>query len=243
MYRKTSCRYSVAFALAFILIAGAWVSSRGQQTTQQSQVDKTESDQKKASEDALVKGSRDAILRAGISPQYFDEHFKLFKVFDSPSDRRVMWRFSVNEYETIVQDSVGISTVGTDTHVTHTVTSILPSMAEIHKTIPRRQAERTLKNCIGHHETPGVELRLDESGNVGLFLTASAMQPSTPGSSQPATSPSTNPDIVAASEQRRDALRQRGKRRDPLVLGAVNLQSGKCIKGLGLVGPRPSKSK
>lgn len=243
MYRKSFSRYFVAFAVASILLAGSWVSSQGQQTTEQSQVDKTESDQKKASEDALVKGSRDAILRAGISPEYFDQHFKLFKVFDSPSDRRVIWRFFVNEYETMVQDSVGISTVGVDRHVTHTVTSILPSMAEIHKTIPRRQAERTLKNCIGNHETPGVELRLDETGKVGLFLTASAMPPSTPGSSQPTTSPSTNPDIVAASEQQRDALRPRGKRRDPLVLGAVNLQTGKCIKGLGLVGPRPSKSK
>jgi hypothetical protein len=240
MYRKAFQRY-VLFAVVFVFITGVAASVRGQ--TEQNE-DKTAAEQKKASEDALVQASRDAILSVGISAEYFEEHFKLFKVFDSTSDRRVLWRFSVNEYETTVQDSVGVSTVGAERHLTHTVSSLLNSMIEIHKTIPRRQAEKMLTACIGKHETPSVELRLDEKGKIGLFLAASAVPAPDPVVANfPATTTPGKPEIVPTTQQERDSIRERGKRRDPLVLGAVNLQTGKCIKGLGLVGPRPSKSK
>jgi len=47
-------------------------------------------------ERALVAGSRNAIVRSGMSSAYFDLHFMLVQVVNRPGDRRVVWTFSVN---------------------------------------------------------------------------------------------------------------------------------------------------
>jgi len=63
-----------------------------------------------ASELILVDGSKGVILLTGISEPYFNKHFKLLKVIDKPSDRRVVWQFSVNGYQAVLNDAIGYST-------------------------------------------------------------------------------------------------------------------------------------
>src|SRR5688572_2378686 len=53
-------------------------------------------------EERLVAGSRAAIIGTGFTEKYFDAHFKPIKVHNTTGDRRVMWRFQLNDYETIV---------------------------------------------------------------------------------------------------------------------------------------------
>jgi hypothetical protein len=65
-----------------------------------------------ASEQTLVDGLKQAILETGISGAYFTAHFKLLNVVDKPSDRRVVWQFSVNQYEAVLNDAIGYYTEG-----------------------------------------------------------------------------------------------------------------------------------
>jgi hypothetical protein len=62
-----------------------------------------------ASEQTLVDGSKQAILETGISEPYFKTHFKLLNVIDKPSDRRVVWQFSINQYPALTPFSIDYS--------------------------------------------------------------------------------------------------------------------------------------
>src|SRR5215471_6529597 len=51
------------------------------------------------SEARLVNGSMRAIVETGISEAYFHQHFHVVSVIDKPGDRRVVWKFSIMDYE------------------------------------------------------------------------------------------------------------------------------------------------
>lgn len=78
-----------------------------------------------ASEQTLVDGSKRAILETGISESYFNAHFKLLNVIDKPSDRRVVWQFSVNQYQTVLNDAIGYYTDGAKRVNTHSIAKSL----------------------------------------------------------------------------------------------------------------------
>jgi hypothetical protein len=61
-------------------------------------------------ERALVASSRKAIIQTGVSESYFDRHFTLMKAVNQPGDRRVVWKFAINGYETFVSDQLGYYT-------------------------------------------------------------------------------------------------------------------------------------
>src|SRR4051794_7995297 len=101
------------------------------------------------SEQALVAGSREAIIKTGITPAFFEEHFRLARVLDRPGDRRVVWRLSVGGYEATVNDSVGYYTEGPRRVDTHSVAATLSQTSDITRTITRRRAELLMRRCIG----------------------------------------------------------------------------------------------
>src|ERR1043165_2912356 len=123
------------------------------------------------SEQALVDGSRTVIIETGLSPKYFDAHFTLVTVVDKPSDRRVVWRFAINGYETRLTDSIGSYAEGTTRIYTHSVASVLGHTSEIKRTISYARALRIMKMCIGNFENPGVEYG-QVDGYAQLFLIA-----------------------------------------------------------------------
>src|SRR4030095_10135446 len=69
----------------------------------------------------LVESCKKAIVATGISESYFNSHFTVLKVFNQPSDRRVMWKFAVNGYESIINDSIGSTSVGSKQINIHSV--------------------------------------------------------------------------------------------------------------------------
>ena len=199
-------------------------------------------DKQTASEAALVEGSKQAILATGISEAYFKTHFKLLSVVDKPSDRRVMWQFSVNEYQTVVTDAIGYRTDGDKQIDLHSVGKALGQTSEINRTVTRARALRIMKSCIGPFETPSVTYG-PVDGRAELLLVASARVPAEKAKSE--------------REKEREREREEGNKRKaetsgidalakeeeeggdgpPIILGAVNLRTGKCTKGAALSSP------
>lgn len=199
-------------------------------------------DQLTPSETVLVEGSKQAILATGISEPYFKQHFKLLRVVDKPSDRRVMWQFSVNEHQTVITDAVGYYTQGGKQVDTHSVAKELGQTSEIHRTVTRARALRIMKSCIGPFDTPSVTYGPVE-GRAELLLVAAARVPGEKNKSE--------------REKKREREREeRDKRKasaagtdyieseeedaeggTPITLGAVNLRTGKCTRGAAISSP------
>ena len=187
------------------------------------------------SERLLVDGSRRAIIETGLSPEYFDAHFTLVSVVDKPSDRRVVWRFSINGYETRLTDSIGFYVEGTKRIYTHSAATVLGHTSEIKRTISHSSALRIMKMCIGDFENPGVEYG-PVNGYAQLVLVAHARRQTNQRRQLT--------EIELERQQRQkttgaDAIKsqEENDERRPIKLGSVNLQTGKCIRGAGLIAP------
>lgn len=189
-----------------------------------------------ASEQALVRGSREAILGTGITPAYFDEHFRLARVVDAPGDRRVVWTFSVGEFEATVSDAVGFYTEEGRRVDTHSVADTLASARDITRTITRRRAEAVMRRCIGRFTNPRVEYRARGAGGpAALLLTAQRIIPPRPLSPREARARREREEKVER-ELRARSKTGRVKReeeedeagRPVILLGAVDLVTGSC---------------
>jgi hypothetical protein len=191
------------------------------------------------SQEKLVASSRDAIIRTGLSDTYFAKHFKLFRVFDSESDRRVMWEFEVNGHKTMVVDAIGYHTQGNQRIAIHSVASSLGKTSEITHTLSRNNALRRLRACIGAFEEQSVQYGAVD-GRAELFFSAAAKQI----------------DRRSAKEREREREKEERERKKaivatgdlieseeeekglaPIVIGNINLVTGKCTKGAGRVAP------
>jgi|SRR5215204_3590714 len=194
-----------------------------------------------AAEKVLVEGSAKAIIATGVSEQYFKSHFKLFRVVNQPADRRVMWQFSLNEYQAFIKDSIGYYMQGSTRVNTHNISETLGKTLDITRTIRRARALLLMKKCIGSFSDSSVEYR-PINGRAELLLVAAA-----------------NPRL---NEREREEAREREKEEQkkaikrsthvgndeieseeedtkipPVIFGYINLQTGKCTKGAGLSSP------
>ena len=185
-----------------------------------------------AFEQTLVDGSRQAILGTGISESYFTTHFKLLNVVDKPSDRRVVWQFSVNQYQAVLNDAIGYYTDGAKRVNTHSIAKSLGQTTEIQRTIPRATALRLMKSCIGNFENPGVEYG-PVNGRAELLLVAHTR--SRVESKKEREEREKQKTVVAGTDVVESEEAERKIK--PIVLGAINLQTGKCTKGAGTIAP------
>lgn len=165
-------------------------------------------------EGRLVEGSRAAIVETGFSGRYFDEHFKLVRVYNSPGDRRVVWRFRLNGYETTVNDAVGFYTDARGRRVdSHMVSASLGRTRDIRRTIPFKRAQRAMKECIGEYSPGSILLqRFDADGRVSLVYTAVS--------------------LAHADEPRPPGQ----KKKQFYGVGSIDLETGRCIKGVAQFG-------
>jgi hypothetical protein len=127
----------------------------------------------------LAADSKKAIIETGISEPYFNEHFRLLKVVNEAGDRHVEWKYSINEYETMLVDDVGYYTSDAGQRVdVHSIKNELFSASDIKKTIPRSKADAALKSCIGEHRDAIIIYRsLKAPGKAGLYLSARSKTP------------------------------------------------------------------
>jgi hypothetical protein len=216
----------------------------------------TEQPKLSEAEERLVRGSKDAVVAAGISESYFDEHFTLVKVFNAPGDRRVVWRFRVNGHEALVNDTVGFYTGANGARVdTHSIASTLPSAHDIKRTITRRRAERIMRSCVGPFDGGAVVYQMaGEPARASLVFTATSIPRR---KSRAELAREEREREKREREERERAAKQRGRtgppQRDelededegdgpPIFIGAVDLETGRCTKGRAQSGPpRPEK--
>jgi hypothetical protein len=193
-----------------------------------------------ASEQLLVAGSRKAIIQTGITAAYFDTHFKLIEVINKPSDRRVSWRFTINEYQTIIQDSIGYYTQGSEHFYTHAVAARLGQTSEIKKTLKKARALRSLRACLGSYLTPSIEYGAID-GQAQLMLVAHSSKRRSEREMEAEEKREREKEQAAAKlgSSATDTIESEGEENDrpPSIMAAVNLQTGKCTKGLGVIAP------
>lgn len=212
-----------------------------------------------ASERALIAGSREAIIKSGISPDFFDEHFHLARVIDRPGDRRVVWLLAVGGHEATVNDSIGFYTEGARRVDTHSVATTLPRTSDIKRTITRRRAETLMRRCIGRFTNPQVEYRAHGAeGRAALLLTAQTTVPrrreehEREGRGREARERREREEREREERERRaraqagglpstDVVEEEDEEGEgPVIkLGAVNLVTGECSVGYGQAGPVP----
>ncbi|HYH84341.1 MAG TPA: hypothetical protein VEX60_02600 [Pyrinomonadaceae bacterium] len=210
-------------------------------------------------EERLVRGSKDAVVAAGISEAYFDEHFTLFRVFNSPGDRRVVWRFRVGGHEALVSDTVGFYTGANGARVdTHSIASALSSAHDITRTITRRRAERIMRSCIGPFNGGAVVYHATGvPGRASLVFTATSVPRRKSRAELAREKREREKRAEREREERERAAKQRGQTAPPqldvleeedegggppIFIGAVDLETGRCTKGRAQAGPpRPEK--
>jgi hypothetical protein len=190
-------------------------------------------------EERLARDSRAAIVAQGISAPYFDAHFKLFKVSDAQGDRRVVWRFEVNGHAAFVNDTVGYYTDARGRLVdTHSVASALPAAHDITRTISRTRAERIMRACIGRFEGGAVVYRaagLPERASL-IFTASSAPHRTRRESSAEREREEREASAKKGQPPRQTDVIEEGDNEggEPVYLGAVDLETGRCTRGRGV---------
>jgi hypothetical protein len=194
-------------------------------------------------ESRMAQGSRAAIIATGFSESYFDAHFRLARIVNQPGDRRVVWKYSINEYEVLVHDSLGYRTEAGKRIDIHSVGHSLGATRDIERTVARSVAERLLRACLGRRAPSQVVFQpVNEGQRSTLYLTAQAAgEPGGRGARE-------------EREREERARRERGRREQkrngggiesietredddegpPFFIAYVNLETGKCVKTRGI---------
>lgn len=196
-------------------------------------------------EQILVSESRKAIIETGMSESYFDSHFKVRRVENKTSDRRVVWQLTINGYEAYITDSIGYYVEGANRIDVHSVRQSLVRTTEIVKTISRRRALTLMKACIGSFSDPSVQFAPVE-GTAQLLLVAHKTETLSRGERA-------EKERREAREREREREKDKGSRQNtvgdvienegdegegkPVIIGYINLQTGKCAKGQGVMTP------
>lgn len=188
-------------------------------------------------ERALVAASRRAIVSTGMSGSYFGRHFTLVKVVNQPGDRRIVWKFSVNGYETTVSDVLGYYTQNGKRVDTHSAGSTLRRTTEIEKTISKPEAYRIMRRCIGTFVNSSVEY-IASGGEARLLLTAESI-PKTVRRNEKQEREREARERASQSQNRQgtDVIEHEGENGPPIITGTVDLQTGVCTKGRLITSP------
>jgi hypothetical protein len=191
-------------------------------------------------EERLVRGSKAAIVATGLSGDYFDEHFRLVRVVDRAGNRQVIWKYSLGEYETTLDDIVGFYTAGGGRVDTHSITGTLGSTYEIRETITRPRAEKIMRECLGRYDGAAVVYqRLSVDGRSGLYLAAHAAGATRRAEGREGREREEHREAQkrgtgGATSDGRIEMREEDDEGPPFFIGYVNLETGKCVKAQGV---------
>ena len=191
-----------------------------------------------SSEKDLVESSRKSIIATGLSDSYFETHFKLVNVLDREADRRVVWQFQVNEHQTTVVDAIGYYTQGNQRIATHSVGNSLGRTFEITRALTRAMALKKMKSCIGNFAGPVVQYG-SVDGVAQLVLSAEAKRRESTSQIERRRERELDAEKSAGNQKKEtDVIESEEDNKHPVVvLGTINLVTGKCTKGGGLVAP------
>jgi hypothetical protein len=198
-----------------------------------------------ASDQALIKESRQSIIETGLSESYFDSHFKVIRVENKTSDRRVVWQLTINGYQAVITDSIGYYTEGSARINTHNVKQLLGRTTDIVKTISNSQALKRMRACIGVFAEPSVQFGSVE-GVAELLMVAQKKETLSRREREErerreAREREREREKEKASNKntRADEIENEGEEGEgePVLIGYINLRTGKCTKGKGVMTP------
>jgi hypothetical protein len=187
----------------------------------------------------LVESSKKAIIDTGFSERYFDEHFTLVEAFDKTGDTRIVWRFSLNGYQTLINDAMGYYSRDRGKRIyVHSVTTTLGSTRDITKTISRQKAEALMRSCLGNSVNETVVLtRLSSSDKLSLYLMAYSAKGSKKSETERRREAARNK-IPRPKNSTADEPPNEGDGDDrPIPIGYINLETGKCSIGSASTTP------
>lgn len=237
------------FAIALGIVLSLFTYDSVSTLTTQSQTTKLS-----LAEASLVRSSRAAIIDTGISAPYFDRHFKLVRVIDTVSDRRVIWKYSIGDYVAALNDAVGFYTNEKGQRVNiHSVRNTLSTAHDITKTIPKKRAQQMMLQCIGKYTLGSVVFQsFGPALRASLLFTASSVAKSHEGRSK-----EERKESEKNRKEKEDQRLSEGKSsidtveeeddegnndRPPIFTGFVDLETGMCTKGVAQAGhPVPVK--
>lgn len=230
-----------SLGLSVFLTAVLLLANPGAQATSPEILSQQNPKQLSAAEQTLVSESRKAIVETGLSESYFDTHFKLTRVENKSSDRRVIWQLNINGHEAVITDSIGYYTDGTRRVDTHSVKQTLGRTKEILKTISRTQALKLMRTCIGSFSEPSVQFGPVE-GTAELLLVAhkkESLSRSEREERERREAREREKENQSKKKTNVDEIENEGEEGagEPLIIGYINLQTGKCTRGKGIMTP------
>lgn len=195
-------------------------------------------------ENRLASGSKAAILETGFSASYFERHFRLVAAIDKAADRRVVWKFSINEYEGILSDAIGYYTSEDGRRVdVHSIKDTLGVTHDVEKTISKKEAERIMARCIGKFTSLTVVLQVREKGNAALIMTASPVVKKRADNEKREREEKRKKEIEKSSAKTKkapelDTIREEeDEGGGEVYFGILDLETGKCTKGKAITAP------
>lgn len=204
-----------------------------------------------AEENALVQSSKAAIISTGISAPYFDKHFKVERVVNAAGDRRVMWRYSVGEYEVTLNDAVGYYTDDKGLRVNlHAIRDMLSSAHDIKSTIPKKRAEQLMTQCLGKYKSGAVVFQaFGTPPRASLLFTASSFPTPLKENREEEREKSERnrerekKEKASGRKSQADAMSEEDEDDAPLIYtGFLDLETGACTKGVAQIDhPKPVK--
>ena len=208
-----------------------------------------------AADNALVQSSKAAIIGKGISASYFDEHFKVERVINTVGDRRVMWKFSVGEYEVVLDDAVGYYTDDKGQRINlHSIGDMLSNAHDIKSPIPKKRAEQLMTQCLGKYTSGAVVFQsFGTPPRASLLFTASSIPAPLKASKEEERERAARERMREKQEKSKEKSKSKKSRRDtvaeedegdddaPLIYtGIIDLETGACTKGIAQADhPKP----
>lgn len=195
-----------------------------------------------AEEKNLVAGSKSIIIKSGISEDYFDKHFRLEKVFSVPSNQRVVWKYTVGEYEVFVNDAVGYYTDKENKRVfTHSVGNLLPRSHDIKTTISKKRAGELMKQCIGEYTSENISFQTYGSPPRAALVMVALSDPKPVEETEEEKKLKQEFEKAASKKEKlqADTIREGGKKKPIIYTGIINLETGECVKGRASAGANP----
>jgi hypothetical protein len=101
----------------------------------------------------MVAESRLELISTGMSPEYVDQHFQVVDMIDEEHEKKVIWKYTIGEYEIIVTDPVSwIADEREEILYTHGIKQELGTTRNIELVIPKKQALEIMHECLGEHK-------------------------------------------------------------------------------------------
>jgi hypothetical protein len=132
----------------------------------------------------MVHESKMEIIASGMSAEYVEAHFKVVEMIDEETEKKVIWRYQIGEYQIEIIDLVNwnMDAQG-NIQYTHNIRQEWGTTRNIETVISSAEADQAMRNCIGDYEGSVLKYTaLELPGSASPWLIAKSTKPAPGGS-------------------------------------------------------------